>query len=83
MYSVRIVKSAIKELSKLPTKEALRITKKIDKLKDDPRPSGCVKLSGKKDEYRIRVGNYRVLYVIEDAILLVEVIKVGDRKDVY
>ncbi len=83
MYEVKIVKSAIKELSNIPTKEALRITEKIYQLRDDPRPKSCVKLSGSKDEYRIRVGNYRVLYTINDYILLVQVFKIGHRKDAY
>ncbi len=83
MYKVIVAKSAIKELSKLPSKESLRLSEKINELKDDPRPPGCIKLTGRKDEYRIRLGNYRVLYTIEDKILLVHVIKVGDRKDVY
>ena len=83
MYKVEIVKSAIKELAKLPKKEAIRITEKISELKGSPRPKGCIKLSGTKDEYRIRMGNYRVLYTIEDDILLVQVFKIGNRKDIY
>jgi len=83
MYKVEIVKSAIKELAKIPTKEAIKLTEKINELKENPRPKGCIKLSGTKDEYRIRVGNYRVLYTIEDNVLLVQVFKVGHRKDVY
>ena len=83
MYKVEIVKSAIKELAKIPTKEAIKLTEKINELKENPRPKGCIKLSGTKDEYRIRIGNYRVLYTIEDDVLLVQVFKVGHRKDVY
>lgn len=83
MYKVQIVKSALKELAKIPTKEAIRLTEKIYSLKDNPRPKGCIKLSGTKDQYRIRVGNYRLLYTIEDHILFVHVFKVGHRKDIY
>jgi len=83
MYKLRISKSAVKELSKLPKKQALRLSIKINALSENPRPKGCIKLIGSKNEYRIRIGNYRVLYVIEDSVLLVNVIKVGDRKDVY
>jgi len=83
MYKVIVVKSAIKELSKLPSKESLRLSEKINELKDDPRPPGCIKLTGRKDKYRIRVGNYRVLYTVEDTILVVHVIKVRNRKDIY
>jgi len=83
MYDVEIVKSAIKELSKIPLKEAIRITEKINELKLNPRPQSCVKLSGSKDEYRIRIGNYRVLYTIEDTLILVRIFKIGHRKNVY
>ena len=83
MYEVRILKSALKELSKLPTKDALRLTIKIKKLAENPRPKDCVKLVGSKSEYRIRIGNYRVLYLIKDDRLLVSVIRIGDRKNVY
>ena len=83
MYKVEIVKSAIKELARIPTKEAIRLTEKINDLRENPRPKGCVKLSGTKNEYRIRVGNYRVLYTVEDGVLLVHVFKIGNRKDVY
>jgi mRNA interferase RelE/StbE len=83
MYKVEIVKSAIKELSKISSKEALWVLEKIETLKENPRPQGSIKLTGSKDEYRIRVGNYRVLYTIEDTILFVQVFKIGHRKDVY
>ncbi len=83
MYRVVIIKSAIKELSKLPAREAIRLTKKINGLRENPRPKECVKLTGSKNEYRIRVGNYRVLYTVEDAVLMVQIIKVGDRKSIY
>ncbi len=83
MYKVQITKSALKELSKLPSKEALKITRRINDLKDDPRPNDCVKSTGSTNEYRIRIGNYRVLYTIEDNVLLVQVFKVRNRKDAY
>ena len=83
MYEIRILKSAVKELAKLPKKEALKVTSRLNKLRKDPRPKGCVKLKSSKNEYRIRSGNYRILYTIEDDILIVYVIKIGNRKDVY
>ncbi len=83
MYKVLIRKSAIKQLSKLPTKEALWLSKELAKLANDPRPKGSRKLIGYKDLYRIRVGNYRAIYIIEDKIRIVEVTKIGDRKDIY
>ena len=82
-YTVSISKSAEKELSKLPVQEIVKIRDAVADLTDDPRPSGCKKLKGFKDLYRIRIGHYRVIYSIQDSILTVEVLKVGDRKDIY
>ena len=81
-YKIEIKKSAAKELSKLPKKELTKIIDKIQLLSDEPRPSGCKKLSG-EEKYRIRSGNYRILYSIEDDVLIVYVVKVGHRKEVY
>lgn len=83
-YSVRIKKSAAKELDAVPgKKDRQRLVRKIRALADEPRPPGAEKLSGIRDRYRIRQGNYRVLYEIEDDVLVVYVVKIGDRKDVY
>ncbi len=82
-YKVVISKSAEKEIAKLPVKEILKIREVILDLADNPRPSGVKKLEGFNDLYRIRKGNYRIIYDIEDDILTVEVLKVGNRKDVY
>jgi mRNA interferase RelE/StbE len=82
-YSIRIKKTARKELEAINTKaDRLRIVKRIQLLSDDPRPIGSRKLSG-RELYRIRQGQYRILYTIEDAVLTINVIKVGHRKDVY
>ncbi len=81
-YNIQIKKSAAKELSKLPKNDLKRIVKNIQDLSTDPRPDGCKKLS-KDEKYRIRIGNYRVLYSIEDDILVIYVVKVGHRKDLY
>jgi mRNA interferase RelE/StbE len=82
-YSIRIKKTARKELEAINTKaDRLRIVKRIQSLASDPRPIGARKLSG-RERYRIRQGRYRILYTIEDAVLTVYVIKVGQRKDVY
>jgi mRNA interferase RelE/StbE len=82
-YSVRIKKSARKELEEVATKsDRRRIIKRIESLVADPGPRGSTKLSG-RERYRIRQGRYRILYTIEDTELVVYVIKVGDRKDVY
>ena len=82
-YSVRFVRSARKELEALPDVAIRRIFPRIEALADDPRPAGCKKLRGARDLWRIRIGNYRVIYQIEDTILLVEIRAVGDRKDIY
>lgn len=81
-YKIEIKKSAQKELKSLPNKELKKVIEKISSLATNPRPTGCKKLSG-DEKYRIRVGNYRVLYGIEDDILTIFIVKVGHRKDVY
>ncbi len=81
-YRIEIKRSAVKELEAVPVKDRRRITTKIQALAGNPRPAGCEKLSG-HDKYRIRQGNYRILYTIEDDVLVVTVIKIGDRRDVY
>lgn len=82
-YSLRIKKSARKELEAITTKaDRQPIVKRIQALADDPRPRGSRKLSG-FERYRIRQGRYRILYTIRDTELVVYVIRIGDRKDVY
>ena len=82
-YKLRIKKSAAKELEAIPRKaDRRRIIARIESLADDPRPDGCRKLSG-SERYRIRQGRYRIVYSIEDDVLTVYVVKIGDRKNVY
>ncbi len=82
-YKVSIKRSAVKEIEAIPQKkERQRIIRRIGKLASDPRPPGSKKLSG-HDRYRIRQGSYRIVYGIEDKELVVVVVKVGHRKDVY
>ncbi len=82
-YSLRIKKSARKELASIATKaDRRRIITRIRSLADNPRPPGALKLSG-LERYRIRQGRYRILYTIEDTVLTVHVIKIGDRKNIY
>jgi len=59
------------------------LSKELRKLADNPRPKGSIKLKGYKNHYRIRVGNYRAIYNIEDKILIVEIIRISNRKDIY
>ena len=81
-YRIEVKRSAEKELRKLPKADLIRILTQIEALADDPRPNGSIKLTN-QENYRVRVGKYRVLYSIEDDILTVYVVKVGHRKDVY
>ena len=81
-YRIKIKSSAVKELKKIPKKDLKRITKGILSLSDNPRPPGGEKLSA-QERYRLRQGNYRIIYSIEDEILVVYVVKIGHRKEVY
>ncbi len=81
-YQVLIRSSAEKEMDALPHAAHARISAKIAGLALNPRPSGCKKLTG-VDGYRIRVGDYRIIYTIDDKIVLVTVVGVGHRREVY
>lgn len=81
-YQVRITKTAQKQLNKLPDSVAGILIEAIHGLAFDPRPYGCKKLKG-REAYRIRRGDFRIIYEISDKILTVEIIAIGDRKDIY
>ncbi|MFN0175801.1 MAG: type II toxin-antitoxin system RelE family toxin [Saprospiraceae bacterium] len=81
-YSIFITKTAQKQLDKLPDDVADILIEAIQELADDPRPSGCKKLKG-RDGFRIRKGNYRIIYDVFDEILMIEVVALGHRKDIY
>lgn len=81
-YELQIKKSVAKDISPIPKKDVRKIVKAINGLADNPRPPQSLKLSG-EEKYRLRCGSYRVLYEIHDNILVVCVIKVGHRKEVY
>jgi len=81
-YRVIIRKSVAKDMKGIPQQDARRIVAAIKSLSDNPRPPGTKKLSG-QERYRLRQGNYRILYEIEDDRLIVCVVRVGDRRDVY
>ena len=81
-YKLVIKLSAVKELQLLPKKDLKKIIAKIKSLSDNPYPVGCEKLSG-QERYRLRQGNYRVVYAIENLIRIVSIVKVGHRKEVY
>ncbi|MCA1957765.1 MAG: type II toxin-antitoxin system RelE/ParE family toxin [Nitrospira sp.] len=81
-YRLQIKPSAAKEIETLPQKDRQRVVARIQGLATDPRPPGCEKLSG-REQCRVRQGNYRILYTLHDADLLVMVIKIGHRREVY
>jgi mRNA interferase RelE/StbE len=90
VYKIVITDSATKELKRIPVKMQDRIFEKIDGLAEEPKPNGHKKLknfdmpgSDQEDYYRIRVGDYRVIYTIEDAEITIFVMKVAHRKNVY
>lgn len=82
-YAVVVARSARKELEALDEKTLNKIFPKIEGLSFDPRPVGCRKLAGNKNLWRLRVGEYRVVYAVDDNMRLVDIIAVRDRKDVY
>ncbi|MDA3925155.1 MAG: type II toxin-antitoxin system RelE/ParE family toxin [Kiritimatiellae bacterium] len=81
-YAVDILRTAQKQLAKLDRQAQVRINDAINKLAFDPRPASCKKLSG-RPAWRIRVGSYRIIYEIHDSKLLVLVVSIGDRKNIY
>lgn len=83
MHEVRIGRSAAKELESLPDQVIDRVAAKIDSLSMQPRPSGCKKLRGADDLWRVRVGDYRIIYVIDDTQSIVEIRVIRHRKDAY
>ncbi len=84
LYLIKFDSRVKKDFKSIPAKDIKRIKSAIRELSKNPRPNGCTKLKGdKRDYYRIRVGNYRVVYSIENEILLVLVIRVGHRREIY
>ena len=81
-YEIFFRDSVWKELKRVPKADLKKILSRIEQLGNDPRPMGCEKLTG-HELYRIRQGNYRIVYSIQDDELTVWVVKVGHRKDVY
>jgi mRNA interferase RelE/StbE len=83
MYSILYKKSVEKELIKLPKSARVVILKKIQALRDNPQPNGSVKLRGATNLYRIRHSDYRIIYSVDSGELIILVIKVAHRKEVY
>ena len=81
-YKIFIKKSAVNELENIPKKDIKQIIRRIQSLAQDPRPDGSQKLSA-KEQYRIRQGNFRIVYSIQDEELTVHIVKIGHRREVY
>jgi mRNA interferase RelE/StbE len=81
-YRLEVKRTAAKEIGDLPKADCRRVIAKIQLLARDPRPHGCEKLSG-AEKYRIRQGDYRILYEIDDSTRSVTIVKVGNRREVY
>jgi mRNA interferase RelE/StbE len=82
-YSVQVKPSARAELEALPDNILARVLQKMEALRDSPRPAGCKKLKGYKDQWRIRVGDWRVVYLIDDAAKLISITRIAHRREVY
>jgi mRNA interferase RelE/StbE len=82
-YRIEWRRSTAKDLRKLPPEIIGRIVRAVESLDAEPRPAGCKKLSGSDFAYRLRVGDYRVIYEVFDDLILIEVVRVGHRKDIY
>ncbi|MEI8195416.1 MAG: type II toxin-antitoxin system RelE/ParE family toxin [Phycisphaerae bacterium] len=83
MHEVLISSQAERDLRRLPKQMFSRVIPEIQALGRIPRPSGCLKLAGSKNDYRIRIGDYRVLYEIDDNIRIVRIMRVRHRREVY
>jgi mRNA interferase RelE/StbE len=81
-YEVRLKRSVAKDLRAIPVKDVARILRRIEALKVDPRPPGVEKLSG-QEKYRIRQGVYRIIYEVRNQKLIIVVVKIGHRRDIY
>ena len=82
-YRIEFAPAAVRQFRELAGPIRRRIQSKIDSLGDEPRPHGCEKLEGADDLYRVRVGDWRIIYQIGDRQLLVLIVKIGNRRDVY
>lgn len=82
-YQIEFSQQAEKQFEALPQQLQLRLQLRIDALAEDPRPPGVKKLKQAENQYRIRVGDYRIVYEIQDAILLVILLRIGHRSEIY
>jgi len=83
VYEVFLERGAEEELKRLPARHFQRIISRVRALADNPRPAGCRKISGSLNDWRIRIGDYRVIYEVQDKEKAVRVMRVGHRRDIY
>ena len=82
-YSIQVKPSARKEMEALPDHVLARVLERVESLRHTPRPAGCKKLKGYKDSWRIRIGDWRVVYIIDDNAKLISVTRIAHRREVY
>ncbi len=82
-YRVEVSATAERQIRRLARRDQLRVLRAVRELSDEPHPRGCRKLRGYEDVFRLRVGTFRVLYSVESERILVIILKVGHRKDIY
>ncbi len=82
-YSIEVKPSAKKELEALPDPVLSRIVRKLESLADNPRPAGCKKLKGYREQWRVRIGDWRVVYLIDETKKLVSILRIAHRREVY
>ena len=83
LYKIEWKRSAIKELKKLDKTIIKRIINSVEALSENPQPKGCRKLKGAEFTYRLRLGKYRIIYSLQSSKLVIEIIKIGHRKEIY
>ena len=82
-YTVQLKPAALRQLEKLPREIQTRVAGKIESLRNDPFPQGCKEFQGEPGTWRVRVGDYRVIYQVDRGILLILVVTIGHRREVY
>lgn len=82
-YEVQLARRAVRTLASLERREQQRVRAALDLLAENPRPPSCVAMQGEDSVYRVRVGDYRIVYEIVDDVLLIHVVRIGHRREVY
>jgi mRNA interferase RelE/StbE len=83
IYEVKLSRRALRSLISLERNQQQRIRAALDLLAENPRPPNCVALRGEESVYRVRIGDYRIVYEVRDLVLLVHVVRIGHRREVY